>query len=116
MARAVRVARASGREMLRVIPKHKGTDGDTRPACANLLDGLRPLVDAELGSRASALSRDFHEQGITFQISGREAPFPLDMLPRVVPAAEWRVVEAGVAPSAPDVGADSSLPIEVVTR
>ncbi|WNB87115.1 circularly permuted type 2 ATP-grasp protein [Cellulomonas sp. ATA003] len=72
-------------------------EGDTRPECVNLLDGLRPLVDAELGSRATALSRDFHEQGITFQISGKEAPFPLDMLPRVVSAAQWRVVETGVA-------------------
>ena len=32
-------------------------EGDTRPACVNLLDGLRPLVDAELGARATALTR-----------------------------------------------------------
>ncbi|MGY1821488.1 tRNA (adenosine(37)-N6)-threonylcarbamoyltransferase complex transferase subunit TsaD [Geodermatophilus sp. SYSU D00079] len=34
----------------------------------------------------------------------------------MVAALGSRLVEAGVAPSAPDVGADSSLPIEVVTR
>ena len=34
----------------------------------------------------------------------------------MVAALGSRLVEAGVAPSAPDVGADSSLPIDVVTR
>jgi uncharacterized circularly permuted ATP-grasp superfamily protein len=70
--------------------------GEAHQACTNLLAGLRPMGDDELGSRAMALSRDFEEQGITFQVSGKEAPFPLDLLPRVVSAAEWRTVERGV--------------------
>src|SRR3712207_9251255 len=73
-------------------------EGAPHPACANLLEGLLPLADHELESRAMALSRDFEEQGITFQVSGKEAPFPLDLLPRVISADEWRVVERGVVP------------------
>ncbi|MGH9071012.1 MAG: alpha-E domain-containing protein [Acidimicrobiales bacterium] len=36
-------------------------------------------------------------QGITFSFSGEERPFPLDLVPRVISAAEWSVVAAGVA-------------------
>jgi uncharacterized circularly permuted ATP-grasp superfamily protein len=72
-------------------------DGNPRASCGNLLDGLRPLTAEDLTARAAALSRDFEDQGITFQLSGQEAPFPLDMLPRVVSAQEWRLVEQGVA-------------------
>jgi N6-L-threonylcarbamoyladenine synthase len=34
----------------------------------------------------------------------------------MVAALGSRLVSSGVAPSSPDVGADSSLPIDVVTR
>ena len=72
------------------------TEGTPRPACAGLLEGLRPFTAEDLRARSAALSRDFQDQGITFQLSGREAPFPLDMLPRVVSSEEWHVIERGV--------------------
>ena len=34
--------------------------------------------------------------GITFQLSGEERPFPLDLVPRILPADEWATIEAGV--------------------
>ncbi|HEY3545175.1 MAG TPA: circularly permuted type 2 ATP-grasp protein [Propionicimonas sp.] len=71
-------------------------DGLPRDACGSLHDSFRPMAPLDLELRAAALSRDFHDQGITFQLSGKEEPFPLDMLPRVVSAQEWRVVERGV--------------------
>ena len=37
------------------------------------------------------------DQGITFSLSGEQRPFPLDLVPRVVPAEEWAVIERGVA-------------------
>ncbi|HSS11762.1 MAG TPA: circularly permuted type 2 ATP-grasp protein, partial [Acidimicrobiales bacterium] len=33
---------------------------------------------------------------ITFSLSGEERPFPLDLVPRVLPAHEWALIEAGV--------------------
>jgi uncharacterized circularly permuted ATP-grasp superfamily protein len=36
-------------------------------------------------------------RGITFALKGVERPFPLDIVPRSITAAEWRSVQAGVA-------------------
>ena len=46
--------------------------------------------------RCAARDRAFHDQGITFSHSGEERPFPLDLVPRIIDADEWAVVEAGV--------------------
>src|SRR5258707_2184910 len=40
--------------------------------------------------------RALHDQGITFSHWGEERPFPLDLVPRIIGADEWAVVEAGV--------------------
>ncbi|MEV6814822.1 circularly permuted type 2 ATP-grasp protein [Micromonospora sp. NPDC051296] len=58
---------------------------------------LQPLSSAELGGRAEVLARAFLDQGITFALKGVERPFPLDIVPRIISAEQWRVVEAGVA-------------------
>lgn len=58
---------------------------------------LAPTVNEELGARAEALGRAFVDQGITFALSGQEErPFPLDLVPRVIAAAEWAKLEAGI--------------------
>jgi uncharacterized circularly permuted ATP-grasp superfamily protein len=72
-------------------------DGMPRSASRTLHDSLQTLSEAELVSRATALSREFHEHGVTFSRSGQETIFPLDLVPRVISAAEWRLVERGVA-------------------
>jgi uncharacterized circularly permuted ATP-grasp superfamily protein len=58
---------------------------------------LQPLSSAELGIRAEVLARAFLDQGITFALKGVERPFPLDIVPRIIAAEEWRTVEVGVA-------------------
>jgi uncharacterized circularly permuted ATP-grasp superfamily protein len=58
---------------------------------------LQPLSSAELGVRAEVLARAFLDQGITFALKGVERPFPLDIVPRIIAAQEWRSVEIGVA-------------------
>ncbi|HEV7827121.1 MAG TPA: circularly permuted type 2 ATP-grasp protein [Mycobacteriales bacterium] len=73
------------------------SDGMPRAACRTLHDSLQTLTETELVSRATALSREFHEHGVTFSRLGQETPFPLDLVPRVISAAEWRLVERGVA-------------------
>ncbi|HEU0315711.1 MAG TPA: circularly permuted type 2 ATP-grasp protein, partial [Solirubrobacteraceae bacterium] len=44
----------------------------------------------------------FMQQGITFDATGNDGavhdrPFPLDLVPRVIPAAEWRHIKRGLA-------------------
>lgn len=57
---------------------------------------LAPSDASELKARAEALGRAFLDQGITFSLSGQERPFPLDLVPRVISAAEWSRLERGI--------------------
>src|SRR4249919_3450123 len=64
-------------------------------------EGLAAALDSlgADGLLARSRLRDAHlsAQGITFTLSGRERPLPMDLVPRIVDAAEWQVIEAGVA-------------------
>ena len=71
--------------------------GVVRPAAAVLHEALQSLSAAEFEARAAARDRGFHDRGITFQLSGEERPWPLDLVPRVIPESEWTTLEAGVA-------------------
>ena len=68
-----------------------------RPLYAGLARTLARLGTEELARRRSALDVLFRDRGVTFSLFGEERPFPLDVVPRVLEAAEWRAVEAGVA-------------------
>jgi uncharacterized circularly permuted ATP-grasp superfamily protein len=72
-------------------------DGTPRPACEPLHEALRPLSGHELRARADSLARGFLERGVTFDLEGREHPFPLDIVPRVVDGDEWDILSRGVA-------------------
>ncbi|HUR17964.1 MAG TPA: circularly permuted type 2 ATP-grasp protein [Acidimicrobiales bacterium] len=72
-------------------------DGTPRAACASLHEALQALSDDDFERRCVARDRAFRDQGITFSLSGEERPFPLDLVPRILAAAEWAVLEAGVA-------------------
>lgn len=74
-----------------------GTPGLPRPIYEALHSTLRPLAGSELRIRADVLARAFLDQGITFALKGVERPFPLDIVPRVIAADQWRHVEIGVA-------------------
>jgi uncharacterized circularly permuted ATP-grasp superfamily protein len=78
------------------------SDGQPRPHAAPLIAtvqrlGSRALTDA--GNRRDLI---FMQQGITFEVAGsdggrRDRPFPLDLIPRVLPAAEWTTIKRGLA-------------------
>ena len=70
--------------------------GQVRPPYRRIYAELAPTGTEELGARAEALGRAFVDQGITFSLSGQERPFPLDLVPRVISAAEWAKLEAGI--------------------
>jgi uncharacterized circularly permuted ATP-grasp superfamily protein len=70
--------------------------GAPREHCQGLFGVLQTLSPADFESRCRARDQAFRDQGITFSLSGEERPFPLDLVPRVIPADEWAVIETGV--------------------
>lgn len=67
-------------------------------ALAHELARLGPEQLAAAGRRRDAI---FMQQGITFDATGEEGPvkdrpFPLDLVPRIIPAAEWDVITRGL--------------------
>ncbi|KKC02254.1 circularly permuted type 2 ATP-grasp protein [Mycobacterium nebraskense] len=70
--------------------------GTVRGPYKGIYAELAPSDASELKARAEALGRAFIDQGITFSLSGQERPFPLDLVPRVISAAEWSRLERGI--------------------
>jgi len=70
--------------------------GNVRGPYKGIFTELAPSDASELEARADALGRAFVDQGITFSLSGQERPFPLDLVPRVISAAEWTRLERGI--------------------
>ena len=66
-----------------------GPDG-VRPALRSVAAELDRLGLDEVRSRAEYLSSVYIDQGVTFDIGGEERPFPLDIVPRVMQADEFR--------------------------
>lgn len=71
--------------------------GAVRPGREGLVAALAELGPDELLARARLRDAHLSAQGITFTLSGRERPLPMDLVPRIVDASEWQVIEAGVA-------------------
>ncbi|MDT5369960.1 MAG: hypothetical protein QOC62_4391 [Mycobacterium sp.] len=70
--------------------------GTVRTPYKGIYAELAPSDASELAARSDALGRAFVDQGITFSLSGQERPFPLDLVPRVISAAEWSRLERGI--------------------
>jgi uncharacterized circularly permuted ATP-grasp superfamily protein len=71
--------------------------GVPRRGWASLHESLQALSQEDFDRRCAASHRAFRDQGITFSLSGEERPFPLDLVPRILEAEEWSVLERGVA-------------------
>ncbi|WP_157555949.1 circularly permuted type 2 ATP-grasp protein [Herbidospora yilanensis] len=70
--------------------------GTPRPPYQGLFAALQPLGADELRFRADQLARVFTDRGVTFDYAGEERPFPLDLIPRVIDAAEWDLIARAV--------------------
>src|SRR5437016_6249226 len=70
--------------------------GQPRPPYLSLFATLQPLSGNDLRFRADQLARVFTDRGVTFAYAGEERPFPLDLIPRIIDAAEWDVVTRAV--------------------
>jgi uncharacterized circularly permuted ATP-grasp superfamily protein len=58
------------------------------------------LSEAEFDQRRAAVDLAFLRRGVTFTVysdsQGTERIFPFDLIPRIIPAAEWKRIEAGL--------------------
>src|SRR5690606_28696738 len=65
-----------------------------------LVENLRALPEGELELRQAAAEKALFDLGITFNVynsqAGAERIFPFDVLPRLIDATEWDVIERGL--------------------
>ena len=81
--------------------------GAPRAHARTLVDALAALGADALAAAGRRRDAIFMQQGITFDAAGpdeydpahpvRDRPFPLDLVPRIIPAAEWTTIKRGLA-------------------
>jgi carboxylate-amine ligase len=73
-------------------------DGEVTPAYAGIVNVLAALGPAGLRRREDAKDDEQRARGITFSVAGEAATrlFPFDLVPRIVPAADWEQLQAGL--------------------
>ncbi len=81
--------------------EESSSDGVTpRPHWTNLMESLRTLGPEELERLRARAERRIRENGITYNLygdpRGADRPWQIDIVPLLIPAEEWRFIEAGV--------------------
>jgi len=75
-------------------------DGTVRSHYEDVVARIRTLSSTELGRRERLRDDAFRAAGITFMVYGEdegvERTFPMDLVPRVIPATEWATIESGL--------------------
>src|SRR5205814_1787554 len=75
-------------------------DGSVRPHYRSFSDWLERTGRDQIAQKRDEAERAFHRIGITFAVygedSGTERLIPFDIVPRIIPAAEWRTLERGL--------------------
>src|SRR5215472_1737341 len=71
-----------------------------RPHYQGFSDWLKRTPADKIAQKRDEAERAFHRVGITFAVYGEDAGterlIPFDIVPRIIPAAEWRVLERGL--------------------
>jgi len=75
--------------------------GRPRPAARDLCEYLRGLSEKEIAERCQAADLAIRVMGVTFTVYSEEGgsidrAWPFDIIPRVIPAQEWRGIESGL--------------------
>jgi len=74
--------------------------GAVRPEAARVVELLEGLGEREFRARQKLADSTFLRSGITFSVysdrRGAERIFPFDLIPRIVPGAEWERVRRGL--------------------
>ena len=77
-----------------------GAPGTVRPHYAKVLDRFKELERDVFERKRALAASTFLSQGITFTVynddQGTERIFPFDLVPRIVPAQEWDLIERGL--------------------
>lgn len=76
--------------------------GVPHPEMGPLVDELARIGPEQLAAAGRRRDAIFMQQGITFDATGEEGPvkdrpFPLDLVPRILPASEWTHIKRGLA-------------------
>jgi uncharacterized circularly permuted ATP-grasp superfamily protein/uncharacterized alpha-E superfamily protein len=75
-------------------------DNTLRPQWQALLDDIAQTSPAVMAHRVKTVERQVRENGVTYNVyadpKGTDRPWALDVLPFVLPAAEWAHIEAAV--------------------
>ena len=50
---------------------------------------MSDMPNTEFIDRADYVRSTYLDQGVTFDVGGVESPFPLDVVPRIITAADW---------------------------
>ncbi|HEX2854884.1 MAG TPA: circularly permuted type 2 ATP-grasp protein [Opitutaceae bacterium] len=73
---------------------------EVRPHYRRLAERLGSMPENDFNQRRAAVDLAFLRQGVTFTVyndsEGTERIFPFDLIPRIIPNAEWRKLEAGL--------------------
>ncbi len=76
------------------------TDGGIRPHYWRYDEWLRATPPERIARKRAEADLAFHRVGITFAVYGEEAGkerlIPFDIIPRIIPAAEWKALQAGL--------------------
>lgn len=74
--------------------------GSVRPHYRSFADWLERTPSEHIAHKREEAERAFHRVGITFAVYGEDAGterlIPFDLVPRIIPANEWRRLEAGL--------------------
>ena len=78
-----------------------GPHGAAAAHAAQLVAALEQMGPAHLAAAGRRRDAIFMQQGITFELTGedgpKDRPFPLDLVPRIIPAEEWIPIKRGLA-------------------
>jgi len=74
--------------------------GVARPHYSRLLTTFKEMGAADFARKRDLAAASFLSQGVTFTVydddQGTERIFPFDLVPRVIPAREWDLIERGL--------------------
>ena len=77
----------------------RATGGAIRSQYRAFADWLDRTSADKIAQKREEAERAFHRVGITFAVYGEDAGterlIPFDIVPRIIPAGEWRMLEAG---------------------
>jgi uncharacterized circularly permuted ATP-grasp superfamily protein len=75
-------------------------DGTVRPHYQPFANWLAQMPASRVAQKREEAERAFHRVGITFAVygeqSGTERLIPFDLVPRIIPASEWTMLERGL--------------------